>query len=58
MKQLQQISLIMIVTMPLSAIAHANMGPSFNARFEFHLFFLTWIIGIVEGLLLCALLRA
>ena len=44
--------------MPLPAIAHANMGPSIGFQFEFHLFFLTWIIGIVEGLLLCTLFRA
>ena len=44
--------------MPLPAVAHANIGPGSDPRFEFHLLFLTWIIGIGEGLLLCALLRA
>ena len=58
MKQLRQMVLITFLTTILPAIAHANMGPSFNARFEFHLLFLTWIIGIVEGLLLCTLFRA
>jgi len=58
MKQLRKIVLITFVTTILPAIAHANMGPAVVLQFGFHLVFLTWIIGLGEGLLLCTLFRA
>jgi len=40
------------------AIACANGGPTIFLQFGFHLVFLTWIIGLGEGLLLCTFFRA
>ncbi len=57
MKQLRQIAVIALVTTILTAVAYANMGPAMIVPFSFHLVFLTWIIGLGEGLLLCTLLR-
>ena len=44
--------------MMLSASANTNIGPGIRPAFEIHLVFLTWIIGIGEGLLLCTVFRA
>lgn len=58
MKRLRWIFLFAFLTTMLPDIAYANMGPAILLEFEIHLVFLTWIIGLGEGLLLCTLFRA
>ena len=52
-------SILIIGTVLMSpAIACANAGPAIFLRFQLHFVFLTWFIGLGEGLLLCTLFRA
>lgn len=57
MEHLRTILIFMSMAMLLPAVAHANAGPPIVLAFSFHLMFVTWIIGIGEGLLLSALFR-
>jgi len=58
MKYFRPTLLITPIITLLPTIAHANMGPVILLEFRIHLVFLTWIIGLGEGLLLCAFFRA
>jgi len=58
MKRFQTSLLIMVPVLLSPAIACANAGPTIFLQFGFHLVFLTWIIGLGEGLLLCTFFRA
>ena len=57
MKHLRQIVIIAFVAMMSPSIAFANAGPAIAWRFGIHLIFLTWVIGLGEGLLLYILFR-
>jgi hypothetical protein len=58
MKHLRPTLWITGLIMMFPAIAYANMGPAILWQFGFHLWFLTWIIGLGEGLFLFILIRA
>ena len=58
MKHLRQILLVSMVTIMLPASAYANMGPAILWQFGFHLWFLTWVIGLGEGFFLFIIFRA
>ena len=55
MKQFWRILLFTLLTMTLTNVAYANVGPAILLRFSIHFFFLTWIIGLGESVLLCIL---